>query len=171
MRRQVERPLPFKPARAREDHPIRPHPVIQRFHRRGEEPRAHRASLCAAQTAQVFPIEPLQKTPSWVNVNPGKLTPSPLLLTFTFTVGRSGAVTSAGRRMAYCENTSLYSRVTRKSLPLASCRHTCPSFMSLTATSDGISTPDYWSPLATSIVPAVPVEGTQMPRLGAFAQN
>jgi len=54
-----------------------------------------------------------QNAPSWVKLKPGKVTPSANLETFTFTTGASGAVTSAGRSTAYCENTSLYTLVTR----------------------------------------------------------
>jgi len=55
----------------------------------------------------------VQNAPSCVKLKPGKVTPSPDLVTFTFTTGESGAVTSAGRNTAYCVNTSLYTLVTR----------------------------------------------------------
>ncbi len=48
-----------------------------------------------------------------VNVYPGKAQPSASLATFTFTVGASGAFSSAGRITANCVNTSLKTRVTR----------------------------------------------------------
>ncbi len=54
-----------------------------------------------------------QNAPSCVKLKPGKDTPSADLATFTFTTGASGAVTSAGRRTAYCVKTSLYTLVTR----------------------------------------------------------
>jgi hypothetical protein len=57
--------------------------------------------------------EESQNAPSCVKVKPGKVTPSADLATFTFTMGESGAVTSAGRRTAYCVKTSLYILVTR----------------------------------------------------------
>jgi len=54
-----------------------------------------------------------QNAPSCVKLKPGRVTPSANLETFTFTTGASGAVTSAGRSTANCENTSLYTLVTR----------------------------------------------------------
>ena len=49
----------------------------------------------------------VQKAPSCVKLKPGKVTPSADFVTFTFTTGASGAVTSAGRSTAYCVKTSL----------------------------------------------------------------
>jgi hypothetical protein len=48
-----------------------------------------------------------QNDPSCVNVYPGSVAPSGLLVTLMRTVGASGAVIPAGRSMANCENTSL----------------------------------------------------------------
>jgi hypothetical protein len=55
-----------------------------------------------------YPDHPIpQNAPSCVKLKPGKETPSADLATLTLTTGASGAVTSAGRRTAYCVNTSL----------------------------------------------------------------
>src|SRR5450755_3715751 len=54
-----------------------------------------------------------QNDPSWVKVYPGSDAPSGLLATFTRNAEAVGAAPSVGRSMANCENTSLYTLVTR----------------------------------------------------------
>jgi len=55
----------------------------------------------------------VQNAPSWVKVYPGSEAPLAFLVTFTRTVGTSGAVNPAGLSIAYWVNTSLYIFVTR----------------------------------------------------------
>lgn len=55
----------------------------------------------------------VQNAPSWVKVYPGNEAPLAFLVTFTRTVGTSGAVNPAGRSIAYWVKTSLYIFVTR----------------------------------------------------------
>jgi hypothetical protein len=69
---------------------------------------------------------------SCVKVYPGKVMPLSSLLIFTRIVSASGALTFAGRSIAYWVNNSPYTFVTRKLSPFSSLRQTCPACTALT---------------------------------------